>query len=309
MGTLLSLSPSSRSTAAPLKKKLVVRKLLEVPDEREEKKKRYSGPMNALRCKKRLMALGFKKKVDLQQAASEGPNTGQKIRHRSIHVAGPTIQEKEMCIRRVVFHASTGELLRCLSDFLRHRCVKLKEFPSNQIIIWFRNVDRALLLQGWQNHQVFVPMFSIRLCLVMYSKRTSEQRQLVSTDPSNQCFINPSSLVFIYLLCRDMLDEDTASQQELHATFLTCLYLAYSYLGNEISYPTKPFLVESSNDVFWERALEVIEHLSADMLRLNAEPSFFTEVFHDLKRQGGHRGKETVKKQSTEDSRMENLDR
>ncbi|MED6289078.1 hypothetical protein CHARACLAT_032654 [Characodon lateralis] len=46
--------------------------------------------------------------------------------------------------------ASTGELLRCLSDFLRHRCVKLKEFPSNQIIIWFRNVDRALLLQGWQ---------------------------------------------------------------------------------------------------------------------------------------------------------------
>ncbi|MEQ2285920.1 Cyclin-dependent kinase 5 activator 2, partial [Ameca splendens] len=125
----------------------------------------------------------------------------------------------------------------------------------------------------------------------------------------NQCFINPSSLVFIYLLCRDMVDEDTASQQELHATFLTCLYLAYSYLGTEISYPTKPFLVESSSDVFWERALEVIEHLSADMLRLNTEPSFFTEVFQDLKRQGGHRGKETVKKQSTEDRRMENLDR
>ncbi|MEQ2176194.1 hypothetical protein GOODEAATRI_025579 [Goodea atripinnis] len=274
MGTLLSLSPSSRSTAAPLKKTLVVRKLLEVPDDREEKKKRYSGLMHALHCKKRLMALGSKKKVDLQ-AASEGPNTGQKIRYRSIHVAGPTIQEKEMCIRRVVVQASTGELLRCLSDFLRHRCVKVKEFPSNQIIIWFRNVDRALLLQGWQN----------------------------------QCFINPSSLVFIYLLCRDMVDEDTASQQELHATFLTCLYLAYSYLGTEISYPTKPFLVESSSDVFWERALEVIEHLSADMLRLNAEPSFFTEVFQDLKRQGGHRGKETVKKQSTEDSRMENLDR
>ncbi|MED6279216.1 Cyclin-dependent kinase 5 activator 2 [Characodon lateralis] len=83
-----------------------------------------------------------------------------------------------------------------------------------------------------------------------------------------------------------MVDEDTASQQELHATFLTCLYLAYSYLGTEISYPTKPFLVEPSSDVFWERALEVIEHLSADMLRLNAEPSFFTEVFQDLKRQG-----------------------
>ncbi|MED6237212.1 hypothetical protein ATANTOWER_020854 [Ataeniobius toweri] len=106
MGTLLSLSPSSRSTAAPLKKKLVVRKLLEVPDDREEKKKRYSGLMHALHYKKRLMALGSKKKVDLQ-AASEGPNTGHKIRHRSIHVAGPTIQEKEMCIRRVVVQVST----------------------------------------------------------------------------------------------------------------------------------------------------------------------------------------------------------
>uniref|UniRef100_A0A3B3VFR6 AMP nucleosidase n=2 Tax=Poecilia TaxID=8080 RepID=A0A3B3VFR6_9TELE len=58
-------------------------------------------------------------------------------------------------------------------------------------------------------------------------------------------------------------------------------------MGNEISYPMKPFLVESSRDVFWERALEVIERLSADMLRLNAEPRFFTEVFQDLKRHGG----------------------
>ncbi|XP_020555667.1 cyclin-dependent kinase 5 activator 2 isoform X2 [Oryzias latipes] len=149
--------------------------------------------------------------------------------------------------------ASTGELLTCLSNFLRHRCVKLKELSSNQVILWFRKVDRALLLQGWQN----------------------------------QCFISPTSLVFVYLLCRDEVDEDTSSEQELHATFLTCLYLAYSYLGNEISYPLKPFLVESSRDVFWERVLELIRRLSADMLRINAEPHFFAEVFQDLKRQGG----------------------
>lgn len=46
--------------------------------------------------------------------------------------------------------ASTGELLRCLSDFLCRRCVKLKQLSSNQIIVWFRNVDRVLLVQGWQ---------------------------------------------------------------------------------------------------------------------------------------------------------------
>ncbi|XP_014859495.1 cyclin-dependent kinase 5 activator 2-like [Poecilia latipinna] len=230
MGTLLSLPPGCRSAAAALKEPA------EVPDEDEEKKKRRSVLLQALRCRKRLAALGSRGK------APEGP----KVRARAW-------QEEQMCIRRLVVQASTGELLRCLSDFLRRRCVKLKEFPSNRIVVWLRNVERALLLQGWQH----------------------------------QGFLSPASLVFVYLLCRDAVDEDTASEQELHATFLTCLYLAYCYLGNEISYPMKPFLVESSRDVFWERALEVIERLSADMLRLNAEPRFFTEVFQDLKRHGG----------------------
>ena len=99
----------------------------------------------------------------------------------------------------------------------------------------------------------------------------------------------------MYLLCREAVDEDTSSEQELHATFLTCLYLAYSYLGNEISYPLKPFLVESSRDAFWERALELIDRLSADMLRINTDPHFFTDVFQDLKNQGGGREREKEK--------------
>lgn len=113
---------------------------------------------------------------------------------------------------------------------------------------------------------------------------------VLSVSPQDQCFISPASLVFVYLLCREAVDEDTCSERELHATFLTVLYLAYSYLGNEISYPLKPFLVESSRDAFWERALELIERLSDDMLRINADPHFFTEVFQDLKNQGGGRG-------------------
>lgn len=110
-----------------------------------------------------------------------------------------------------------------------------------------------------------------------------------------------------------MVDEDMSSEQELHATFLTCLYLGYSYLGNEISYPLKPFLVESSRDAFWERALEIINRLSADMLRINVDPHFFTEVFQDLKNQGAvrerQREKEKQEKEREKEKEMEEEDR
>lgn len=123
----------------------------------------------------------------------------------------------------------------------------------------------------------------------------------------DQCFISPASLVFVYLLCRKAVDEDTSSEQELHAIFLTCLYLGYSYLGNEISYPLKPFLVESSRDAFWERALELIEQLSADMLRINADPHFFTEVFQDLKNQGAARDREKEKEREKQEKEKEKV--
>ncbi|XP_026989191.1 cyclin-dependent kinase 5 activator 2a [Tachysurus fulvidraco] len=155
--------------------------------------------------------------------------------------------------RRVIVQASTGELLRCLSEFMCRRCYKLKELSPNEIILWFRNVDRSLLIQGWQD----------------------------------QGFITPANLVFVYLLCREAVTEDISSEYELQATFLTCLYLAYSYMGNEISYPLKPFLVETNKEVFWERSLRIIDKMSAKMLQINADPHFFTEVFQDLKNEGG----------------------
>lgn len=154
--------------------------------------------------------------------------------------------------RRVIVQASTGELLRCLGEFMCRRCYKLKELSPNEIILWFRNVDRSLLIQGWQD----------------------------------QGFITPANLVFVYLLCRDAVSDEIASEYELQATFLTCLYLAYSYMGNEISYPLKPFLVETNKEVFWERCLQVIDKMSANMLMINSDPHFFTQVFQDLKNEG-----------------------
>uniref|UniRef100_A0A665TQD3 Cyclin-dependent kinase 5, regulatory subunit 2a (p39) n=1 Tax=Echeneis naucrates TaxID=173247 RepID=A0A665TQD3_ECHNA len=296
MGTVLSLSPGSRKAAARGPKKpaeLVVQKPPEPREEEEEeddgkkKKKKQRHPMllHALSWKKRLVAARAKRKggkkvkpaadgghvqrelreKETTDGTGSGPQCGFERRPNSLPISSLHLFQPCLLVsltpRVLPLQASTGELLRCLSDFLCRRCVKLKDLSSNQIVLWFRNVDRALLVQGWQD----------------------------------QCFISPASLVFVYLLCREAVDEDTSSDQELHATFLTCLYLAYSYLGNEISYPLKPFLVESSRDAFWERALELIERLSADMLRINADPHFFTELFQDLKSQGGARERERVR--------------
>ncbi|XP_029559709.1 cyclin-dependent kinase 5 activator 1-like, partial [Salmo trutta] len=52
--------------------------------------------------------------------------------------------------RRVIIQASTGELLRCLGEFTCRRCYKVK-LAYSEVIIWFRNVDQTLLLQGWQD--------------------------------------------------------------------------------------------------------------------------------------------------------------
>ncbi|KAF6723375.1 Cyclin-dependent kinase 5 activator 2 [Oryzias melastigma] len=153
--------------------------------------------------------------------------------------------------RRIVIQASTGELLRCLGDFLCRRCFKVKELSSAEVVLWFRNIDRTLLIQGWQDIG----------------------------------FITPANVVFVYLLCQDAITDSVESAAQLQGAFHTCLYLSYSYMGNEISYPLKPFMNDANKDVFWETSLRIIDRMSAKMLQLNADPHFFTEVFQDLKNQ------------------------
>ncbi|XP_049318348.1 cyclin-dependent kinase 5 activator 1 isoform X2 [Bactrocera dorsalis] len=161
-----------------------------------------------------------------------------------------TIQNKTSHIpRKTVIQASTSELLKCLGIFLHYRCKKLKNFEAGDAVMWLRAVDRSLLLQGWQD----------------------------------VAFINPANVVFVYMLIRELVDGEETKESELQASVLTCLYLSYSYMGNEISYPLKPFLVEDCKDKFWERCLIIVNRLSSKMLKINAEPGFFTEVFTELK--------------------------
>ncbi|KAK2582368.1 hypothetical protein KPH14_004699 [Odynerus spinipes] len=151
--------------------------------------------------------------------------------------------------RKTVIQASTSELLKCLGVFLHRKCTRLRDFQAGDAIMWLRKVDRSLLLLGWQD----------------------------------VAFINPANVVFVYMLVRELVDGEEASERELQATVLTCLYLSYSYMGNEISYPLKPFLVEDSKDKFWDRCLLIVNRLSSEMLRINSEPGFFTEIFAELK--------------------------
>lgn len=156
--------------------------------------------------------------------------------------------------KKTVIQASTSELLKCLGNFLYNRCYKLRDFQPGDCIMWLRTVDRSLLLQGWQDI----------------------------------AFINPANVVFVYLLVRDCVDSNVVQETELQAIVLACLYLSYSYMGNEISYPLKPFLVETDKERFWDRCVTIINKLSGSMLRINAEPSFFTEIFTELKSVGAH---------------------
>ncbi|KAG7259978.1 hypothetical protein CRUP_031407, partial [Coryphaenoides rupestris] len=179
------------------------------------------------------------------------PITSQKITSVQKQKQKPKPQEPPSGVsllspRRVVIQASTGELLRCLGAFVCRRCRKLTSE-----------------LTCAEEHRPHAPDAGL----------------------AGPGFITPANLVFVYLLCRDGVAEDVDSAAELQGAFLTCLYLAYSYMGNEISYPLKPFVVDANKDVFWDTSLGIIDRMSGDMLRLNADPHFFTEVFQELKDQ------------------------
>ena len=150
--------------------------------------------------------------------------------------------------RKHLIQASTSELLDCLGQFVCQRCHRVKDLEPSDIPTWFREVDRALFKLGW--HEI--------------------------------SFIMPSSVVFVYLLCREMLVDSLTTSFEVQCIVLTCLYMSYSYMGNEISYPLRPFLIEQERAAFWSRCCMIVKRLSGAMLRINNNSHCFTMVFRDL---------------------------
>ncbi|KAJ8372342.1 hypothetical protein AAFF_G00290310 [Aldrovandia affinis] len=263
MGTVLSLSPSYRKAALYEDGPATVGHYTAVQNSKNAKDKNLKrhSLINVLPWK-RIVAVSAKKKgsrrcspTRLPEQRCHGPRSLhlQDLWQRALlHQEGAPDRLHHRAPgtpKRVIVQASTSELLRCLGEFLCRRCYRLKHLSPTDPVLWLRSVDRSLLLQGWQD----------------------------------QGFITPANVVFVYMLCRDMVSSEVATEHELQAVLLTCLYLSYSYMGNEISYPLKPFLVETSKEAFWDRCLSIINLMSGKMLQINSDPHYFTQVFADLK--------------------------
>ncbi|XP_067412368.1 cyclin-dependent kinase 5 activator 1 [Emydura macquarii macquarii] len=291
MGTVLSLSPSYRkaplcedgaaaggpyaagpgSKAAkerglrrhPLLAALPWKRLAAVSARKKQAKKVQPGSVSQLNSENLRKSLSCANLASCAQPPAQPPAPPPPLSGSKSSAAAssgrkaPPVPGAAGTPKRVIVQASTSELLRCLGEFLCRRCYRLKHLSPSEPVLWLRSVDRSLLLQGWQD----------------------------------QGFITPANVVFLYMLCRDVISAELASDHELQAVLLTCLYLSYSYMGNEISYPLKPFLVESCKEAFWDRCLSVISLMSPKMLQINADPHYFTQVFADLKNQCGQEEK------------------
>uniref|UniRef100_A0A5K3EU42 Cyclin-dependent kinase 5 activator n=1 Tax=Mesocestoides corti TaxID=53468 RepID=A0A5K3EU42_MESCO len=184
---------------------------------------------------------------------------------------------------------STKELLHCLSIFILQHCDNLcglhtvdSPLYPEEIASWIRDIDRALIQQGWTD----VP------------------------------FLSPANVVFLFIMIKGFVDSSITCSRELHSIVMVCLYLSYGYMGNEISYPLKPFLnseilysmlhendpqkfriinaadpLSSKNpkvinryrDAFWETCVRVLKCKSKDMLQLNSDAIFFTQSVAELR--------------------------
>ncbi|XP_044151497.1 cyclin-dependent kinase 5 activator 1-like [Bufo gargarizans] len=149
--------------------------------------------------------------------------------------------------RRLVLYTPSNELLRCLGLFLRRRCYKLDLSPT-QAIGWLRNIDNYLLITGYQ------PV----------------------------SFLSSGSVVFLYMLCRDLISPDADSVEQLQVSVLTCYFITHCYTGNENGYPETPFLV-GSRTAFWDRCLSYINIMSSKMMQINSNRQVYSETFPELK--------------------------
>lgn len=146
----------------------------------------------------------------------------------------------------------SSDALKCVGNFVRCHCKNLTRFRASEVVLWLRGVDRALLLQGWQD----------------------------------QAFLTPPNLVFLFMLLKESLSDKIPNAAQLRAEILTCLYMAYTYNGPEISYPLKPFLIDGDRRAFWDRCMFITNNLSEKMLQMNREPRYFGELLVELKNYG-----------------------
>ena len=144
---------------------------------------------------------------------------------------------------------TASELMQRFTKSVCRQCgSKVKALPSD-VERWIRSVDQTLLMQGWQDFE----------------------------------YVSESNLVFMYMMAKETCTESQVnSLQDLKMTILICLFLGFSYTGNEISYPIKPFLCTADKKLFWDRCMQIALSMSSQMLRLNSDSEYYASVRQEL---------------------------
>jgi len=114
----------------------------------------------------------------------------------------------------------------------------------------------------------------------------SVSRQLISIDEElnrtwQKCSeIDDKTIVFLYLLVShailDYIDPRTV--------VCVCLYVTYTYVGTETSYPLRAFIrnCNCTRERFFGCCLSVVQQCSSLMIRLNADRCYYDKLRRDL---------------------------
>ena len=146
-----------------------------------------------------------------------------------------------------------SDLLHNLGAYVQSHCQHLHHVPTpNEVAMWVRCADRALQLNGWTINS----------------------------------FLLESHVVFSYMLIASAIRQgyELYTLTDVKELVLMCLYVSYTYNANEISYPLRPFLVKQDRAAFWDKCTSVSLSASSNMLRLNRDRSYYSDVLTSLKR-------------------------
>ena len=164
----------------------------------------------------------------------------------------PATKASSEQLRRPEKRWTLTDLLHCLGTYVHHECKGLLTRPTApEVAMWIRCTDKALHLNGWTVNS----------------------------------FLLESHIVFTFMLLQKAFEKfEVRSLADAKELVLMALYISYTYNANEISYPLRPFLVKQDRVSFWAKCTDLSLHSSSDMLRINRDNIYYTELVHQLKR-------------------------
>lgn len=139
----------------------------------------------------------------------------------------------------------TEDSIKILTSFVAKH--PKNKFTHNEIIELITRIDRYLLRCGWQ----FEP------------------------------FICSTSSVFLYMLLKDTFENQPDSSVAM--SLCACMFVAYSYIGHEISYPMRPFAYKTNPAEFMKLSLKIVENNSRNMLKINISEEFYDTMLNEFR--------------------------